>query len=569
MPPVDSLPRDESTVRVLITTDNHVGYLENDPIRGDDAWRTFQEITYLAKTHDADLIVQGGDLFHVLKPLKKLLFHVVQALRVNTLGDRPCELELLSDPALLLRALDSVNYEDPNLNVAIPVFAISGNHDDATGEGLLLPLDVLAATGLVNFFGLLPASDKMTVSPLVFQKGTTRLALYGINNMRDERLQRFMRHGDVVFQKPALGSFFSLLCVHQNHFRHTMTLYVPEDFLPLFVDFVVWGHEHECISFPQYNPTTGFETLQPGSLVATSLLRGETGKKHVFLMDIRGKDYTLEALPLETVRPFLMRDVCLQDENFMEGPASKEDILAFLTHTVEELIEEATQNALASDGQQPLLPLIRVKVDHTGDYEMENPRRFSNRFVGRVANVDDILLYHKQKAPAEPRKRTPAASPKEVEGLLIQQLLRHHLGDSSLNLLPEAGLFDATKRAIDQDDKAMLQEYVEKATQLAVESLKAINIDPDEFHTADDALVKRLFRQLLNQLRIKAQRAPLADLDMELNQPELDEAPPAKMARPRAKTKVVSREVVSDELDSDYEKQPKKAPAKRKRATRS
>ena len=28
------------------------------------------------------------------------------------------------------------NYEDPNLNVAIPVFAIHGNHDDPTGYGL-------------------------------------------------------------------------------------------------------------------------------------------------------------------------------------------------------------------------------------------------------------------------------------------------------------------------------------------------------------------------------------------------------------------------------------------------
>lgn len=29
----------------------------------------------------------------------------------------------------------AVNYEDPNLNVGIPVFSIHGNHDDPQGTG--------------------------------------------------------------------------------------------------------------------------------------------------------------------------------------------------------------------------------------------------------------------------------------------------------------------------------------------------------------------------------------------------------------------------------------------------
>jgi double-strand break repair protein MRE11 len=31
------------------------------------------------------------------------------------------------------RAFNHVNYEDPNINVAIPVFSIHGNHDDPSG----------------------------------------------------------------------------------------------------------------------------------------------------------------------------------------------------------------------------------------------------------------------------------------------------------------------------------------------------------------------------------------------------------------------------------------------------
>lgn len=38
-------------------------------------------------------------------------------------------------PYCTLFSFPVVNYEDPNYNVSIPVFAIHGNHDDPTGVG--------------------------------------------------------------------------------------------------------------------------------------------------------------------------------------------------------------------------------------------------------------------------------------------------------------------------------------------------------------------------------------------------------------------------------------------------
>jgi hypothetical protein len=41
---------DESdTIRCLIMTDNHVGYLERDSVRGDDSFRSFEEMLQLAR----------------------------------------------------------------------------------------------------------------------------------------------------------------------------------------------------------------------------------------------------------------------------------------------------------------------------------------------------------------------------------------------------------------------------------------------------------------------------------------------------------------------------------------
>lgn len=531
--------------------------MENDPVRGDDLWKTFQEVTYLAKTHDVDMVVQGGDLFHVTKPSKKSLFHVIQSLRLNCLGDRPCELELLSDASLALRTGETVNYEDPNMNVAVPVFAISGNHDDATGEGLLSPLDVMAATGLVNYFGQIPQSHKITVTPLLFQKGTTKLALYGINNVRDERLQRIMKNGDVTFQKPkGLLEFFNLMCIHQNHFRHTMTSYVPEDFLPSFLDFVLWGHEHECIPFPQYNPTTGFDTLQAGSTVATSLSEGETAQKHVFLLDIKGKEYSLTPIPLQSVRPFVMKDVSLAREHFVEGPASKADILTFLVQQVESLIEDANKEHEATGATETdILPLVRLRVDHSGDYEIENARRFSNKFVGRIANVNDILLYHKKKTAkkeTQQKLNEPQVDTIDAPKVSIQQLLKLVLGESNLNLIPEDGMFDATKRFIEQDDKQIFNDFVEQTIENASKALLDVNINEEEFHMGDDVNVKQSFRQLLNKLRIDSKREPVSD----------DWPIPSNGKASKSKSILLSD-------DEDYSEPVQRKPTTRKKPTKS
>lgn len=601
MPPVDNILPGPDTIRILLTTDNHVGYMENDPVRGDDLWKTFQEITYLAKTHDVDMIVQGGDLFHVTKPSKKSLFHVIQSLRLNCLGDRPCELELLSDASLALRQGDHVNYEDPNLNVAVPVFAILGNHDDATGEGLLLPLDVMAATGLVNYFGQIPQLDKITVTPLLFQKGGTKLALYGLNNVRDERLQRIMRNGDVTFQKPQnLHDFFNLMCLHQNHVSHTMTSYVPEDFLPSFLNFVFWGHEHECIPYPQYNPSTGFDTLQAGSSVATLLSDGETAQKHVFLLDIKGKSYSFTPVPLQLVRPFVMKDVSLAREHFVEGPASKADILAFLVSEVENLIETAKKEHEATGATDTdVLPLVRLRVDHTGDYEIENARRFSNKFVGRIANVNDILLYHKKKA--QKREGVQKLNDANVDTVSapkvsIQQLLKLVLGESNLNLIPEDAMFDATKRFIEQDDKQIFNDFVEKTVENASKALLDVNINEEEFHTGDEVNVKQLFRQLLNKLRIDQKREAITDenwnvaaklksilmsddddddFEAEVPQkPRNGSGKPQKSAEKAAKPKrkpatrkkpTKSTEIVSDSDEDEPKRKPARKPVSRKR----
>lgn len=360
------------------------------------------------------MVLLAGDLFHDNKPSRKSMYQVMRSLRKNCLGEKPCELEFLSDASSVFDgAFNEVNYEDLDINVAIPVFSIHGNHDDPSGDGHYCSLDILQASGLLNYFGRTPESDKVDVKPVLLQKGQTKLALYGISNIRDERLFRTFRDGGVKFFRPTMqqNDWFNLLAVHQNHHAHSETGYLPESVLPTFMDLVVWGHEHECLIDPRQNPETMFHVMQPGSSVATSLVAGEAVAKHVAIVEISGKNFEVKKHRLKTVRPFITREIVLASDPRFKRLAKVADnrtqLTGELVKVVEELIEEAKTEWLELQGDDlddigdVPLPLIRLRVDASapdgGKFETENPQRFSNRFGGRVANVNDVISFHKKR----------------------------------------------------------------------------------------------------------------------------------------------------------------------------
>lgn len=404
------------TIRILVATDSHVGYNERDPERKDDSWKTFDEVMCLAKEHDVDMVLHAGDLFHENKPSRKSMYHVMRSLRANCLGEKPCELEMLSDASENFGGIfDHVNYEDEDINVAIPVFAIHGNHDDPSGEGSYSPLDLLQASGFVNYFGRTPTVDSISIKPVLLQKGHTKLALYGLSNVRDERLFRTWKDGNVKFFQPGTqkDEWFNLMSVHQNHVAHTSTSYLPEHFLPEFLDLIVWGHEHECLIEPRFNPEMGFHVMQPGSSVATSLMPGEAVPKHVAILGITGKEFTCETIRLKSVRPFIMKEIVLAEEEEIKDKKlwrvrdNRNKVTDYLTKVIDGLIEEANQEWLDLqeeqedvEGLEPPLPLVRLRVEYTapdGEFSMENPQRISNRYMGRVANVNDVVQFHRKK----------------------------------------------------------------------------------------------------------------------------------------------------------------------------
>lgn len=579
------------------------------------------------------MVLLGGDLFHDNKPSRKSLYQVMRSLRKNCLGPKPCSLEFLSDANEVFEgAFPTVNYEDPDINVSVPVFSIHGNHDDPSGEGHFCSLDLLQVAGLVNYFGRIPEADNIEAKPLLLQKGATKLALFGLGNVRDERMFRTFRDHRVKWFRPGqqAGDWFNLLAVHQNHHAHTATSYLPESVLPEWMDLVVWGHEHECLIDPKQNPETGFHVMQPGSSVATSLVAGEAVTKQVAIVSVTGREFTVDKIPLKSVRPFVTRELVLGADRRFKGLESRkenrQEVTRRLMEVVEEMIEEANAEWLALQGDEeepgePPLPLIRLKVEYTagegGNFDCENPQRFSNRFVGRVANTNDVVYFHRKKSSAR-RGGAPADLPDDAlealgaSSIKVDRLVREFLAAQSLKILPQAPFGDAVNQFVTKDDKHAMETFVSESLAGQVRQMLDLDSDEEDLESAMEAYRSRLEEQfgagtLVRGQRVLRERPEGWDSDLDghwesqpgafaetsgslvpggADEMELDEELPRKTltkraprkapakapakkapakAPPKKTTRARRKEPSDDELDEDEEEA---APARRTTARR-
>lgn len=251
----------------------------------------------------------------------------IALIRKHCLGSRPIQFQVLSEQTGHFRT-GHVNYEDPHFSVDLPIFAIHGNHDDPNREGGSEPLsalDILAESNLVNYFGKSDQVEEITVNPVLLQKGETCLALYGLGNVRDERLNRIWTNEKVKFLRPnlpdGLEKFFNVFALHQNKNagRGTKNC-VHESMIPEWMDFVVWGNEHECEPNLIESITGTFQIIQPGSSIATSLVESEARPKHMMLLSVHKNEYKTEWIPYTQVRPFRIGEINLRRDAPLLNP---------------------------------------------------------------------------------------------------------------------------------------------------------------------------------------------------------------------------------------------------------
>ncbi|XP_068150460.1 double-strand break repair protein MRE11 isoform X2 [Drosophila tropicalis] len=466
----------DNVIRIMVSTDNHLGYLGNDRIRGEDSFVAFEEMLQLAVSEDVDMILLGGDLFHHAVPGQYALHKCLELLRRYTFGDKPVSLEILSDQSRCFHNAvnESVNYEDPNLNISLPVFSIHGNHDDPSGAGRLSTLDLLSTAGLVNYFGRWTDLTKLEISPVLLRKGETHLALYGLSHITDLRLIHLFEEFKVTMQchtenstdqsaEDEESNWFHLMVVHQNRANRGHKQYLPEELLPAFLNLIIWGHEHDCRIEPELNVKRDFYVSQPGSSVPTSLSEGESIKKHVGLLEIYKNKFQLKPLPLKTVRPFIFESINLSDmaaELGLDEGDAKSKVEKFARMKIEEMIERS-KDRLTGHPKQPEIPLIRLRLLYPNESYMFNTIRFGQEYNSRVANPADIVHFKKliQKSKAETINLDKEAMKKALEmenTTRVEELVDRYFdeaqGQKPLKLLHSKALAEITFRLVERHD---------------------------------------------------------------------------------------------------------------------
>lgn len=536
-------PDPNSVIKILISTDNHLGYFEKDPVRGDDSFRAFEEVLAIAKTNNVDMLLLGGDLFHDNKPSRSTIVKTMKLLRKYCMSpDGSVRLAVRSDPS-------DINYMNPTIAVSLPVFIIHGNHDDPTGGAgvdALSAIDLLAQAGLVSYFGKMITAKKIDVIPILLQKGNSALALYGLGNIRDEVLyDTWARQKNVRWLCPEQpkqrkkraeqnSSFdeeeeeedeedelesteqsndipwFNLFVLHQNRLTRGSSKGISETLLPPWLDYVVWGHEHD--SLPDLTLSEP-PVVQPGSTVATSLSGGEAKQKHAVLLEIYEGKLKHRPVPLYTVRNFLFDDVALSDQPEL-SETDPEGVKKFLDETITQMVEQQEQefdkklSAFQSGASRESVngvvypprsfyidkltrlvrqPLVRLRVEVTGNWDPPNPQRFGQDFVGRAACPSDILLFYRSRRRAFERNRPflqghsaersldtgedddlPAHSQDaggnqsvvQIPRLVQYYLYHRHVGGAGLNFLELDKLSSAVDVFVNKLENEAIPDYV-------------------------------------------------------------------------------------------------------------
>uniref|UniRef100_A0A2I3HZ09 Double-strand break repair protein n=1 Tax=Nomascus leucogenys TaxID=61853 RepID=A0A2I3HZ09_NOMLE len=430
---------------ILVATDTDLGFMEKDAVRGNDTCVTLDEILKLAQENQVDFIL-------------KTLHICLKLLRKCRMGDRAVQFEILSDQSVNFgfSTFPWVNYQDGNLNISIPVFSIHGNHDDPMGADACCALDILSCVAFVNHFGHSMSMEKIDISLVLLQKGSTRIALYDLGSIPDERLSQMFVNKKVTMlrSKEDENSWFNLfviICDYRS--KH-------EQFLDDFIDLVIWGHAHECKIAPTKNEQQLFYISQPGSSVVTSLSPGEAVKKHVGLLCIKGRKMNMQKIPLHTVQMLFW--LIIQTFFNPDNPKLNQAIQSFCLAKIEEMLENAKREHLGNS-RQPEKPLILLRVDYSGGFEPFNLLRFSQKFVDRVANPKDIIHFfrhgkQKEKTGEEinfgklTTKPSSEGTTLRVEDL-VKQYFQTEEKNVPLSLLTERGMGEAVQEFVDKEEK--------------------------------------------------------------------------------------------------------------------
>ena len=359
-----------------------------------------------------------------------------------------------------------------------------------------------------------------------------------------------------------------------------------------FLDFILWGHEHECLIHPQQSAVGDFHICQPGAPLVTSLCEAEAKQKFVGVLEVYQNKFRLKEIPLRAMRPFVMDSVEFPESGpFDFDPESVEEVSKYVSDRVEGLIAKAKDLPYGND----MLPLVRLRIDHFGGVALPNLHRFSAMYVGRIANPNEVLLIKRKRSAVV---RVPRIHSEEGDALVRQSeedgenepkigdVINSYIERELLNELfvqDEEELNSALFDFVEKMDSHSFDKCVQKSTLTASETVDQTEVfnpaDPDKMQSIREILtVQRKKRKeerpkSSKDVSLRILKAERADNDSsphiieeeggnspseEIMEEELPSTPPQSRKRKHSESESASNRTKGGRKESEAPSQPNK-----------
>jgi len=359
-------------IRILVTTDNHLGFKEKEVIRGEDSFKAFEDILDIPSREDVDLILILGDLFHEANTSLNAIDKCMGIMQQKTGRIQHYENEL---------DLDTVDSLKLDFNT-VPVVIIHGNHDPPFGPTKTGSLDLLEKAGYIKYLGKFISYENLLIEPFIIKKGKVTIGVYSLGHLKDTLLNYYFRENKIRFAEVE-GLDFKILMIHQNRFKggkHGCPAKNCFDLSALprkFFDLVLWGHEHQ--SFREFMDLKEFDVhvYQPGSSIPTSMSKMEADEKHVGILTFTKAGFNLKPIRVNFQRKMIIEEVLLKD--IMSKAPRQIGVHQFIRNYF------VSKYGLSLQTNPDKLPLIRVKI-YLDESENLNPYELELMFKDYAAN---------------------------------------------------------------------------------------------------------------------------------------------------------------------------------------
>jgi len=170
---------------------------------------------------------------------------------------------------------------------------------------------------------------------------------------------------------------------------------------------------------------------------------------------------------------------------------------------VRNLIEKTSQPTASRSESK--LPLIRIKVDYSG-FSTINPQRFGQKYVGKVANPQDILIFSK----SAKKRQTAGDHIDDSEKLrpeeLNQQTIEALVAESNLKMeiLPVDDLDIALHDFVNKDDKMAFYSCLQRNLE---ETRNKLSTEADQSKIEEEDIIVKISECMQDRVKERSLRS--------------------------------------------------------------